>query len=58
MRERIIKRYIVSFKMQAISELDTGRFEARDAAQRHYDIGGNMTIRKMASPLCQGSLTC
>ncbi len=58
MRERIIKRYSVSFKMQVISELETGRFEARDVARRHYDMGGNMTIQKMASPLWQGSLTC
>ncbi len=46
MRERIIKRYSVSFKMQVISELETGRFESIDAARRHYDIGGSVTIQK------------
>ncbi len=46
MRERIIKRYSVSFKMQVISELETGRFESIEAARRHYDISGNSTIKR------------
>ena len=46
MRERIIKRYSVSFKMQVISELETGRFESIEAARRHYDIRGNSMIQR------------
>lgn len=46
MRERIIKRYSVCFKMQVISELESGRFDSIEGARRHYDIGGNMTIQK------------
>ncbi|NNM85020.1 MAG: transposase [Phycisphaerales bacterium] len=46
MRKRIIKRYTVCFKMQVISELESGRFDSIEGAMRHYDIGGSMTIQK------------
>ncbi|MGC8542013.1 MAG: transposase [Phycisphaerae bacterium] len=46
MRERIIKRYSTCFKLQVISELETGRFESIEAARRHYDIRGNSMIQR------------
>jgi transposase-like protein len=49
MRDRIIKRYSVSFKMRVISELESGRFESIEAARRHYEIGGSTTIQKWLS---------
>ncbi len=45
MRERIIKKYSACFKMQVISELESGRFDSIEVARRHYDIGGSMTIQ-------------
>lgn len=46
MRDRIVKRYSVSFKQQVIEELEQGRFRSIGEARAYYDIGGCTTIQK------------
>lgn len=46
MRERLVNRYSECFKRQVIEELERGRFDSILAAQRHYGIGGDATLRR------------
>lgn len=46
MGQRIVRRYSACFKQQVVAELENGRFDSIEAARRHYEIGGSMTIQK------------
>jgi len=45
-RDQISVTYSESFKMQVISELESGRLPSLEAARRVYGIGGSATIQK------------
>jgi transposase-like protein len=49
MRQRIIFRYSEGFKRQVVEDLERGRFDTIDAAQRHYDITGHGTVTQWLS---------
>lgn len=44
MRETPVRRYSEAFKMQVISELESGKLRSRHEAQRKYGIPSNCTI--------------
>lgn len=46
MRAIPVRRYSEAFKMQVISELESGRLRSQCEAQRKYGILGNSTIPK------------
>ena len=46
MGQRIVRRNSACFKQQVVAELENGRFDSIEAARRHYEIGGSMTIQK------------
>lgn len=46
MGERPVRRYSEAFKMQVVSELESGKLRSRCEAQRRYGIAGNGTIEK------------
>ncbi len=45
MEQKIVVRYSISFKMQVIEDIESGRFSIH-SAQVHYGIGGKSTISK------------
>ena len=45
-RDQISVRYSEAFKIQVISELESGRLPSLEAARRAYGIGGSVTIPK------------
>lgn len=51
MAQRVVRRYSACFKQQVVAELENGRFDSIEAARRHYEIGGSMTIRKWLARL-------
>ena len=57
MGQRIVRRYSACFKQQVVAELESGRFESVEAARRHYEIGGSMTIQKWVKRLGKNHLT-
>lgn len=46
MTQSVLIRYSNSFKRQVVSEIESGRFENINQAQRHYDIRGCGTVRR------------
>lgn len=46
MKQRIVRRYSISFKRQVIADVESGRFDSLQSAQRHYGIGGWSTIQR------------
>jgi len=54
--QRIIRRYSACFKQQVVAELESGRFDSIEAARRHYEIGGAMTIQKWLKRLGKNHL--
>lgn len=44
-RDRILVSYSEAFKLQVISELESGRLPSLEAARRAYGIGGASTIQ-------------
>lgn len=46
MHQKLIVRYSMSFKQQVVSEIESGRFDNINQAQRHYDITGCGTVRR------------
>jgi transposase-like protein len=48
---RVLKRYSLGFRLQVVSEIESGRFASVEAARVHYEIRGTNTvanwIRKM-----------
>lgn len=45
-KDRISVSYSEAFKIQVISELESGRLDSIEAARRVYGIGGGATIQK------------
>jgi transposase len=45
-KDRISVSYSEAFKMQVISELESGKLPSLEAARRAYGIGGSATIHK------------
>ena len=45
MKQRIVRRYSISFKRQVVADLENGRFDSIKSAQRHYGIGGMSTVQ-------------
>lgn len=45
-RDKICVRYSEAFKLQVISELESGKLSSIDAARHAYGIGGGSTIQK------------
>ena len=45
MNQRIIVRYIMSFKKQVVEELESGRFSSISEAKEHYGITGASTVQ-------------
>ena len=45
MEQKIVVRYSISFKMQVIEDIESGRFSMNGAAS-HYGINGSETISK------------
>lgn len=56
MGQRIVRRYSACFKQQVVGELESGRFDSIEAARRHYEIGGSMTIQKWVRRLGRNHL--
>lgn len=56
MAQRIVRRYSACFKQQVVGELESGRFDSIEAARRHYEIGGSMTIQKWLKRLGRNDL--
>ena len=56
MGQRIVRRYSACFKRQVVGELESGRFDSIEAARRHYEIGGSMTIQKWVKRLGRNHL--
>jgi len=48
-KDRISVSYSEAFKMQVISELESGRLPSLEAARRAYGIGGSATVQKWLS---------
>ena len=46
MSQSILIRYSSSFKRQVVSEIESGRFDNINQAQRHYGITGCGTVRR------------
>ena len=46
MSQSLIIRYSNSFKRQVVSEIESGRFDNINQAQRHYGITGCGTVRR------------
>ena len=46
MSQSILIRYSNSFKRQVVSEIESGRFDNINQAQRHYGITGCGTVRR------------
>ena len=46
MQQSILIRYSSSFKRQVVSEIESGRFDNINQAQRHYGITGCGTVRR------------
>ena len=46
MRQSVLIRYSSSFKRQVVSEIESGRFDNINQAQRHYGITGCGTVRR------------
>lgn len=46
MKKKTIKRYSDNFKLQVVSELESGRFSSIEQAKTHYEIGGASTIKR------------
>lgn len=46
MGQSILIRYSSSFKRQVVSEIESGRFDNINQAQRHYGITGCGTVRR------------
>jgi transposase-like protein len=56
MGQRIVRRYSACFKQQVVGELENGRFDSIEAARRHYEIGGAMTIQRWLKRLGKNHL--
>lgn len=46
MHQKLIVRYSMSLKRQVVSEIESGRFDNINQAQRHYGITGCGTVRR------------
>ena len=46
MSQSVLIRYSSSFKRQVVSEIESGRFDNINQAQRHYGITGCGTVRR------------
>ena len=46
MNQSVLIRYSSSFKRQVVSEIESGRFDNINQAQRHYGITGCGTVRR------------
>jgi transposase len=56
MRDQVVIRYSESFKRQVVEDLERGRFRTKMAAQEHYGIKGNGTVRRWVSRLGKNEL--
>lgn len=46
MKQRVIRRYSVSFRRQVIADLENGRFDSIETVRQHYGIGGKQTVNR------------
>jgi transposase len=56
MRQKPQRRYSEAFKMQVVSELESGKVKSRSAARRKYGIAGSETIEKWLRKYGKGHL--
>ena len=56
MSQSVLIRYSSSFKRQVVSEIESGRFDNINQAQRHYGITGCGTVRRWLEQLGRNHL--